>query len=260
MKRAFFAAIIFLVLAGIAHAGNLATWDGVTLPSGGGGTFLSFSGDGALLTNNGSVGAVRATLGTAGAYTFWGNNTNSTSTPGYYAIPAAAISGLTNSNLSGSAAISNANLANPAISIAGTSASLGGTITLDTITGLSSTGIVKRTGTNALGIASATDLPVMGASGTGHAPGAVGDPGASAGSTRYWREDATWQVPSMSSGTAVYSMPAGCGGGITTSTTCKSLFCSTAGGTADQWMNCSGSCNQNTTATCSTTAAGHLAP
>lgn len=52
-------------------------------------------------------------------------------------------------------AIANASLSNSAITIAGSSTSLGGSITLDTITGLGSTGLVKRTGSNALGIASA---------------------------------------------------------------------------------------------------------
>ncbi len=40
MKRTFFAAIIFLVLAGATQGGTLATWDGVTLPSGGGGSMV----------------------------------------------------------------------------------------------------------------------------------------------------------------------------------------------------------------------------
>jgi hypothetical protein len=52
--------------------------------------------------------------------------------------------------------------------------------------------------TNASNISSgtlgATQYPTFGASGTGHAQGAVPDPGASAGATRYLREDATWQV------------------------------------------------------------------
>ncbi len=39
------------------------------------------------------------------------------------------------------------------ITIAGTAASLGGSISLDTITGLSSTGLIKRSGTNTLAIA-----------------------------------------------------------------------------------------------------------
>jgi hypothetical protein len=42
----------------------------------------------------------------------------------------------------------------------------------------------------------AADLPVMVASGASHAAGAVPDPGATAGTTRYLREDGTWAVPS----------------------------------------------------------------
>lgn len=45
------------------------------------------------------------------------------------------------------------------------------------------------------GAVSATSVPVFGASGSAHAPGAVPDPGATAGSTRYLREDGTWAVP-----------------------------------------------------------------
>lgn len=45
------------------------------------------------------------------------------------------------------------------------------------------------------GTLAAARLPVMGASGTGHAAGAVPDPGAAAGTTRYLREDGTWTVP-----------------------------------------------------------------
>ena len=59
-------------------------------------------------------------------------------------------------------ALPNANLANSAITIAGTSTSLGGLITQDTITGLASTGLVKRTGANTLAIAT---------SGTDYLPG-----------------------------------------------------------------------------------------
>ncbi len=46
------------------------------------------------------------------------------------------------------ASISNGDLANSAITIAGTSTSLGGSISLDTISGVSSNGFLKRTGTN----------------------------------------------------------------------------------------------------------------
>lgn len=51
--------------------------------------------------------------------------------------------------------ISNAKLSNSAITIAGTSTSLWGTITQDTITGLWSTGIIKRTAANTLATATA---------------------------------------------------------------------------------------------------------
>lgn len=40
-----------------------------------------------------------------------------------------------------------------------------------------------------------TDIPAFVASGSSHAAGAVPDPGSSAGTTKFLREDATWQVP-----------------------------------------------------------------
>lgn len=61
--------------------------------------------------------------------------------------------------------IGNSYLANSAITIAGTSTSLGSSITLDTITGLSTTGLIKRTGANTLAIAT---------SGTDYAPATSG--------------------------------------------------------------------------------------
>lgn len=61
-------------------------------------------------------------------------------------------------------------------------------------------GIVKRTALNTTAVAVGSDLPVMVASGASHSGGAVPDPGASAGTTRFLREDATWvaPVPSLS--------------------------------------------------------------
>ena len=44
----------------------------------------------------------------------------------------------------------------------------------------------------------AADVPVMQASGASHAAGAAPDPGASAGTTKFLREDATWDVPAGS--------------------------------------------------------------
>jgi len=50
------------------------------------------------------------------------------------------------------------------------------------------------------GTLSAARLPVFGASGSAHAQGAVPDPGATAGTTRYLREDGTWTTPAGTSG------------------------------------------------------------
>ncbi|MGH9342552.1 MAG: hypothetical protein ACRD19_02140 [Terriglobia bacterium] len=47
----------------------------------------SLSGDGTLINNTGSTGAVDLTLGNAGAYTLWGNNTSSSAAPGYQTSP-----------------------------------------------------------------------------------------------------------------------------------------------------------------------------
>jgi trimeric autotransporter adhesin len=54
-------------------------------------------------------------------------------------------------------------------------------------------GTVNATRLN--GAVSAAQLPLFGISGSGHGPGAVPDPGATAGTTRYLREDGTWSVP-----------------------------------------------------------------
>jgi hypothetical protein len=73
---------------------------------------------------------------------------------------------LTNKTISGSSNtlsnIANASLTNSAITIAGTSTSLGGSITQDTITGLSSTGVVKRTGANTLAVVAAPTGAIVG--------------------------------------------------------------------------------------------------
>jgi hypothetical protein len=68
----------------------------------------------------------------------------------------------------------------------------------------------------------AADLPVMGASGPSHAAGAVPDPGSSAGTTRYLREDGTWSGVSGASGGTVTQISTGgglSGGPISTSGT-----------------------------------------
>lgn len=46
------------------------------------------------------------------------------------------------------------------------------------------------------------DIPVFVASGSSHAPGGVPDPGATAGSTKFLREDGTWNVPAGGGGSS----------------------------------------------------------
>jgi hypothetical protein len=52
-------------------------------------------------------------------------------------------------------------------------------------------------------------IPPFVASGASHAAGAVPDPGATAGTTRFLREDATFAVPSASVNTVYYSLYGG---------------------------------------------------
>jgi len=56
---------------------------------------------------------------------------------------------------------------------------------------------------------SAARLPLFGPSGSAHVPGIVPDPGATAGATRFLREDGTWNMPAGGSG----GSPAGTAGG-----------------------------------------------
>lgn len=62
-----------------------------------------------------------------------------------------------------------------------------------------------------------SDVPVFGASGAGHAPGAVPDPGATAGTTRYLREDGTWDAPAGGGSGTVTSVGLSMPGGFTVS-------------------------------------------
>jgi hypothetical protein len=109
-------------------------------------------------TELGLLGAMPNTMAAARAALTGGSGTLNLS--GYtLTLPSGCV---TNSNLAGS--IANNKLANSAITIAGTSTSLGGSITLDTITGVSTNGLIKRTGTNTYAQAvSGTDYDPPGA-------------------------------------------------------------------------------------------------
>ena len=93
--------------------------------------------------NGNAIGALYGGTGTTGLTGYvYGNGTSAMTAS--TTIPTTALSGT----------VTNAQLANSAITIAGTSTSLGGSISQDTITGLSATGLIKRTAANTLAIAS----------------------------------------------------------------------------------------------------------
>jgi hypothetical protein len=126
---------------------------GVTTSTGTGSTVLSAS-----PTFTGTL--------TAANLTATGTTTLATSLSGYLSASSGVVSAsstIPTTVLSGT--ITNAQLANSSIMIAGTSTALGGSISQDTITGLSTTGLVKRTAANTLAIAT---------SGTDYAPATSG--------------------------------------------------------------------------------------
>jgi len=87
-----------------------------------------------------------------------------------------------------------------------------GTINVGTLNATTITGGVSGSAINS-GTVSAARLPLFGPSGTTHAPGIVPDPGATAGATRYLREDGTWDVPAGGSGGGSGGSPTGTAGG-----------------------------------------------
>ena len=74
-------------------------------------------------------------------------------------------------------------------------------------------GTVNATTLN--GAVGAAQLPLFGASGSSHSRGAVPDPGVTAGTTRYLREDGTWAVPAGTGGSGGQSVGGGLSGGGT---------------------------------------------
>jgi hypothetical protein len=74
-----------------------------------------------------------------------------------------------------------------------------GTINVGTLNATTITGGVSGSAITS-GTINAARLPLFGPSGTTHAVGAVPDPGATAGATRYLREDGNWAVPPGGSG------------------------------------------------------------
>ncbi|HEY0264189.1 MAG TPA: GDSL-type esterase/lipase family protein [Granulicella sp.] len=79
-----------------------------------------------------------------------------------------------------------------------------GTINATTLNATTINGSVSGSSI-ASGTVSAARLPMLGASGSGHAAGIAPDPGATAGTTRFLREDGTWSVPAGGGGSAAGS-------------------------------------------------------
>lgn len=109
------------------------------------------AGDGTLSVDTNTYLTANQTI------TLSGDVTGSGSTSITTAIAAGVI---VDADINASAAISISKLAASAITIAGTSTSLGGSISRDTITGLSTTGVVKRTGANTLTAASVVNADI----------------------------------------------------------------------------------------------------
>jgi hypothetical protein len=166
------------------------------------------------ITGNMTVGTVPAArlTGTLAAGQFPALTGDTTTTAGSLATTTGKVNGvaygtspatntvpvITGSNTATYEAVPNAALANSTMTLAGTSTALGGTLTLDQITGLSAVGMVKRSGANALVIATAKtdywDTTLVAEGGT-HNAGLVPDPGATLGTTKFLREDGTWVAP-----------------------------------------------------------------
>ena len=133
---------------GVTSVGGTGTVNGITLT----GTVTSTGN----LTLGGTLSGIGNSQLTNSAITIAGTSTSLGGSISQATILAgsgvfsgsAQISGLTNSNLSGTAGITNANLANSAITIAGTSTSLGSSITAATI--LSGTTVLSGSITNYL--------------------------------------------------------------------------------------------------------------
>jgi hypothetical protein len=121
---------------------------------------------------------------------------------------------LTNKTISGSSNtltnIGTGSLTSSAITIAGTSTSLGGSITQDTITGLSATGLVKRTAANTLAVATpGTDYaPATSGSAILKGNGAGGFSAAAAG-TDYLTPGGALGTPSSATLTNATGLPIG---------------------------------------------------
>jgi hypothetical protein len=165
--------------------------------------FLTPTGSGASLT--GITNTQISGLGTASTHPATDFLTPTGSGAGLTGIPESAVTNLTSDlaakltsnqtiTLSGNVTGSGSTAITTAIgSSQVTNAMLAGSIAASKLIG---TDIVLAGSQITSGTVAAARLPVFVASGTSHATGVVPDPGATAGTTHFLREDATWQTPS----------------------------------------------------------------
>jgi hypothetical protein len=136
-------------LSRLCTAANAATNTGCQAASSG---VTSYTGDGTLISNSASTGAVTATLATAGAHKYFGNNTGSTAAPAYESIAYADLPALSaNTVLGALTATTPSGLALPSCS--------GGTNALIWTSG---TGFGCNTISAGLGTVTTTGSPVSG--------------------------------------------------------------------------------------------------
>jgi hypothetical protein len=166
----------YIVLTLLSNSTAAGTWDYHNVaPSNASWSTNTLSWAGSYTNGTWNGNTIGALYGGTGATTLtgyvYGNGTSAMTAS--TTIPTTALSGT----------VTNAQLANSAITIAGTSTSLGGSISQDTITGLSTTGLIKRTAANTLGIATAnTDyLPATSGSAIQKANGTGGLTAATSG-------------------------------------------------------------------------------
>jgi len=176
-------------------------------------------------------------------------NTGTAGTLGYYAASGTTLSPLTlGSNLSisgttlnagggggGSGTVTSVDLAVPSwMTVGGNPVTGAGTLAVTAAPGQAANRFVATPSGSTGGVALRTivpaDVPTMVASGGSHAPGITPDPPASAGTTRFLREDASWAVPAGGAGGA----PGGTNGQM------QYNDASGFGGTANLLINASG--------------------
>lgn len=189
------------VLAGYAGSASIVTvgtiaagvWSGTAVGPAAGGTGLS-----ALPSANQVLGVNAGASAFEGKTLTAGSGITITPAPGVLTIAATGGGG-------GGGTVTSVGLVVPTwLAVTGSPVTTSGNLTVAAAAGQTANRVLATpdgsAGAVSLRALSAADLPVMVASGASHAAGIAPDPGASAGSTKFLREDATWAVPAGGGG------------------------------------------------------------